>query len=220
MTSSLTFAALRAANTSRLPLFRNPLGEPAHARPDGSDWSLGDWCTATIGELGEAANILKKIRRGDLTLEQARPALAAELADVQCYLDHLASQAGIDLGEATVAKWNAVSERCGIGLRLRADDGLAAVAKAAAEHWWPDRLPRDFGERQLCAALIRAFGAGTREGCQACAEDPDGDVREGCDECPSQASIDRFLAEADAEREAHASTVQRMLPAGDDGASS
>jgi len=26
-------------------------------------WTLSDWCTATLGELGEAANVIKKLNR-------------------------------------------------------------------------------------------------------------------------------------------------------------
>lgn len=115
---SLTFADLRAANLARLPHFKNRKGEPAHTQPDGSDWSLNDWATALTGEVGEAANILKKVRRGDVTIEEARPDLSRELADIQTYLDILAFQAGIDLGEATIAKWNEVSERVGSPVRI------------------------------------------------------------------------------------------------------
>lgn len=115
---SLTFDQLRAANLARLPLFKNSLGEPAHSKPDGSDWSLGEWSNAVLGELGEAANIIKKIQRGDVSLIGAQLSLAKELADVQTYLDILAYQAGIDLGEATRAKWNEVSIRVGCDLRL------------------------------------------------------------------------------------------------------
>lgn len=118
LTPGLTFNALRHANVQRLPLFRNRRGEPAHSQPDGSDWSLGEWCNAITGELGEAANLIKKIQRGDVTLDDARRDLADELADVQTYLDLLAFRAGIDLGEATVTKWNRVSERVGVPVRL------------------------------------------------------------------------------------------------------
>jgi NTP pyrophosphatase (non-canonical NTP hydrolase) len=116
--TSLTFNALRGANLARLPQFKNARGEPAHSQPDGSDWCLAQWCNAVTGELGEAANIIKKIERGDLTLDEARPALAREFADIQTYLDILAFRAGVDLGEATIAKWNEVSERVGADVRL------------------------------------------------------------------------------------------------------
>ena len=114
----LTFAALRAANRARLPLFRNARGEPAHSAPDGSDWTLGDWATATLGELGEAAHIVKKIRRGDLSLEAARPALADELADTATYLDIFAAQCGVDLGAAVAGKFDRVSARVGAPVSL------------------------------------------------------------------------------------------------------
>jgi NTP pyrophosphatase (non-canonical NTP hydrolase) len=114
----LTFAALRAANTARLPTFKNARGEPAHSEPDGSDWCLAQWCNAVTGELGEAANLIKKIERGDISLEEARPALAKEFADVVTYLDILAMRAGVDLGTATLQKFNEVSVRVGSPVRI------------------------------------------------------------------------------------------------------
>jgi hypothetical protein len=121
---SLSFNILRAANTARLPTFKNAKGEISHPMRDGhcDNWSLNDWCTAVTGELGEAANILKKIKRGDFTLEEARAELAKELADVQTYLDLLALAAGIDLGQATIMKFNEVSERVGSIIGIY-DDG-------------------------------------------------------------------------------------------------
>ncbi len=104
---------LRAANIIRLPQFKNAKGEPAHSKPDGSDWSLGEWSNAVLGELGEAANIIKKIQRGDISLEDARPALAKEFADVLTYLDILSYQAGVNLSTATVDKFNEISRRVG-----------------------------------------------------------------------------------------------------------
>ena len=120
----LTFAELRYANTHRLPQFKNKLGKPAHSEPDGSDWSLGEWCNALTGEVGEAANIIKKIRRGDVTMDEAKQSLADELADIQTYLDLLAFRAGIDLGAATIAKFNHVSRRVGSSVRIVEDRPL------------------------------------------------------------------------------------------------
>ncbi|WP_440640257.1 MazG-like family protein [Bradyrhizobium sp. PUT101] len=117
----MTFDALRGANLARLPQFKNGRGEPAHSKADGSDWTLAQWSNAVLGELGEAANIIKKIERGDMTLDEARPSLAKEFADVQTYLDILAYRAGVDLGEATLQKWNEVSERVGSTVRLYPD---------------------------------------------------------------------------------------------------
>lgn len=126
VSSALTFNDLRAANIKRLPQFRNRLGAVAHSKPDGSDWSLNDWMTALTGEVGETANLLKKVRRGDITLEKARPALLREIADIQIYLDILAMQCGVDLGLATVTKFNETSENIGVDVQLTRE-GFVAV---------------------------------------------------------------------------------------------
>ncbi len=107
----LNLSILREANIARLPKFKNAKGELAHSEADGSDWALSAWSNAVLGELGEAANIIKKIERGDLSLEEARVSLAKEFADVLIYLDILAYRAGVDLGTATIDKFNEVSQR-------------------------------------------------------------------------------------------------------------
>lgn len=118
-TNSLTFETLRRANLMRLPMFKNAKGGIAHSIPNGSDWSPLEWVGAVVGELGELANILKKVKRGDVSAEEVQQAVANELADVQTYLDILAYQCGVDLGEATMAKFNAVSERVGCPINIR-----------------------------------------------------------------------------------------------------
>jgi len=50
-----------------------------------------------IGEIGECANIAKKVVRGDCQYEDARPQLASELADSFIYLAKICNQANIDL---------------------------------------------------------------------------------------------------------------------------
>ena len=132
MSNGLAFNTLRSANRARLPQFKNKHGLPAHKLADGSDWSPAQWLQAVTGELGEYANIRKKFERGDLTFEEFRVAAAAELADVQTYLDLLAMRCldtseridamGIDLGRATIDKFNEVSIRVGSTVRLAADD--------------------------------------------------------------------------------------------------
>jgi NTP pyrophosphatase (non-canonical NTP hydrolase) len=121
-TDGVTFNTLRSANEARLPEFRNALGEIAHKVGDGSDWSLNDWAVAATGELGESCNVLKKVRRGDLTLEEATPLLEQEFADVIIYMDLLAKKAGIDLGEAVKKTFNAKSVKVGSRIRI-GDDG-------------------------------------------------------------------------------------------------
>lgn len=119
--SELTFDSLREANVLRLPQFKNAKGALAHSKPDGSDWSPNDWLTAICGELGELANVLKKLRRGDKSADELRQAISDEIADVQIYLDLLAYQFRIDLGQATVDKFNEVSERVGAKIVFNAD---------------------------------------------------------------------------------------------------
>lgn len=131
--SALTFDALRKANRSRVGVFKNKHGDPAHSKADGSDWSPAQWLQAVVGELGEYANIRKKLERGDLSFDEYRVMAAKELADVQTYLDLLAMRAldqisasgvriphgqGIDLGQATIDKFNEVSVRVGCDIKL------------------------------------------------------------------------------------------------------
>ncbi len=94
--------------------------------PDGFNkpvdhWSLSDWFTATMGELGEAANVAKKLNRirdgipgnGDITEAELRSNLADEIADTFIYLDLLAQSQGIDLQRAVVHKFNKTSQKIG-----------------------------------------------------------------------------------------------------------
>jgi len=121
MTDGLTFNTLRAGNVARLPTFKNKHGQLAHDKADGSDWSPAQWLQATVGELGEYANIRKKFERGDLTEAEFMREATRELADVQIYLDLLAFRLGIDLGHATMEKFNEVSARVGSPITIDAD---------------------------------------------------------------------------------------------------
>lgn len=108
----LTFARLRAANRERSPASGSPVSKNAvGVIADTSKWTPAEWLECLVGELGEYANIRKKFRRGDFDEATMRAAAAKELADVQCYLDKLSDCLGIDLGAATVDKFNEVSVR-------------------------------------------------------------------------------------------------------------
>lgn len=94
---------------------------------DADEWSGADWSNAMCGEAGEAANVVKKLRRHETRtgtayntppVEALMPALAEELADVVIYADLLAHKYGIDLGAALVAKFNRVSAEQGFPERL------------------------------------------------------------------------------------------------------
>lgn len=128
--TDMTFDTLRAANIRRLPLFKNAKGEPAHSEPDGSDWSPAEWLQAVTGELGELANVLKKVRRGDFPLDIHLEAIEKEFADIAIYLDIFAYQYRIDLGAAVRNKFNEVSNRVGAPVFIdpdnRVHDGTGA----------------------------------------------------------------------------------------------
>jgi NTP pyrophosphatase (non-canonical NTP hydrolase) len=84
-------------------------------------WTLSDWMTATLGELGEAANIVKKLNRirdgvpgnDDSTEAELRAMLADEIADTAIYLDLLAQAAGFDLETIRDAKFAKTSAKIG-----------------------------------------------------------------------------------------------------------
>lgn len=85
-----------------------------------SSWSLSDWMTATLGELGEAANVAKKLNRvrdgipgNTETPEQLKQNLSDELADAFIYLDLLAQSAGICLEDAVCQKFDKTSAKIG-----------------------------------------------------------------------------------------------------------
>lgn len=112
--TGLGFDELRRANVARCEDVFHPL----------MSWNLAEWGCAAAGEVGEACNVAKKIHRGDfdsseLWLAKAYEDLGAELADAVIYLDLWAARAGIDLGEAVIAKFNRVSEKRGSEHTLR-----------------------------------------------------------------------------------------------------
>lgn len=117
--SGLSFNNLRLANVERAKRWHPGF-------PDTAGWSGADWSNALCGEAGEAANVVKKLRRSECgargALDPDRPALlvalAEEVADVATYLDLLAAYYGIDLGRAVAEKFNRVSEREGFPERL------------------------------------------------------------------------------------------------------
>lgn len=123
--NSLTFGAVRVANTDRCVRF----GHDA--------WRPSQWSNATAGEAGELAevvlalavtkytgrlaNTLKKLDRqmpGDPDIATLREQAAKELADIVLYADLTAAELNIDLGEAVRAKFNEVSDRHGFPERL------------------------------------------------------------------------------------------------------
>jgi NTP pyrophosphatase (non-canonical NTP hydrolase) len=93
--------------------------------PHDSTWTGADWSNAMCGEAGEAANVVKKLRRNEDSLagnteekEELLQMLGEELADVICYLSLLAYYYNIDLEDALIAKFDQVSIKQGFPERL------------------------------------------------------------------------------------------------------
>jgi len=118
----MTFREFSSANRLRCQAkegFNHPL----------DSWSLSDWLMATLGELGEAANVGKKLNRirdgipgnkdGE-TAEALKAKLGREIADAFCYLDLLAQANDVNLADVVPATWNAKSEEIGYPGRLEA----------------------------------------------------------------------------------------------------
>lgn len=89
-------------------------------------WSTADWITALVGEVGEMANVVKKLNRiknglpGNKRSETEsvlRSDFQDELADVFIYLDLLAQHTGVDLGQAVIDKFNRTSDRLGTTIK-------------------------------------------------------------------------------------------------------
>ena len=88
-------------------------------------WSTSDWFTATMGELGEAANVAKKLNRvrdgvpgNSETPEELRAKLGRELADTFIYLDLLAQSVGVDLSDVVAETFDAKSQKIGYSPRI------------------------------------------------------------------------------------------------------
>jgi NTP pyrophosphatase (non-canonical NTP hydrolase) len=118
----LTFHALAMANVSRSQRWH---------KGGLDEWSVTDWSNAVAGEVGEACNAIKKLRRvedeianisdpgrGLASRAEAIAAIGGELADTAIYLDLLAQRLGLDLGAEIVAKFNKTSEKYGFPERL------------------------------------------------------------------------------------------------------
>jgi NTP pyrophosphatase (non-canonical NTP hydrolase) len=108
--SGLKFRELRQANESRQCAWC-----PDH-KPD-----LSFRGNELAGEVGEVCNVIKKLERERHGWPGSRDTtehLAEELADVIISADLVASQCGIDLGAAVIAKFNKTSKQVGISTQL------------------------------------------------------------------------------------------------------
>lgn len=84
------------------------------------DWSASDWMTALVGEVGEAANVVKKLNRyrdgipGNTATERAlRDQLRKELGDTFVYLDLMCQALGFSVQDAATEVFNSKSVEIG-----------------------------------------------------------------------------------------------------------
>lgn len=116
--ATLTFAAFSEANLERCQSpqgFNHPL----------NGWSTSDWTVAMVGELGKAANIIKKLNRvrdgipGNKETEaELHVKVRKELGDVYVYLDLLAQSLGFNVADAAVEVFNAKSAEIGCPIKI------------------------------------------------------------------------------------------------------
>lgn len=109
----MSFADFSAANRERCEA-------PAGFNHALHSWSLSDWMTATMGELGEAANVAKKINRvrdginGNKEAEaELRAKLRREIGDTFVYLDLMAQSCGFTIEDAAREVFNSKSAELG-----------------------------------------------------------------------------------------------------------
>lgn len=107
----MTFSGFSATNRARCE-------HPTGFNHQLDSWSLSDWMTATMGELGEAANVAKKLNRirdgipgNTQTEDELRAAFRKEVADTFIYLDLLAQSQGFSLEDAVQEKFNETSRK-------------------------------------------------------------------------------------------------------------
>ena len=100
-----------------------------------NSWSTSDWFLALLGELGEAANVAKKLNRyrdgipgNKISKEDLERQLRNELGDSFVYLDLLAQSLGVAIGEAARDVFNSKSEEIGCPIRM----ALAATSGTPA----------------------------------------------------------------------------------------
>ena len=106
-----------------------------HSEGGLDSWSPAEWGNALAGEVGELCNVLKKLLRHDMGIQQlavenreptkqsgTRAKLlvdaAKEIADSYTYLDLVAARLGLDVQQCVVSKFNEISEREGLPMRF------------------------------------------------------------------------------------------------------
>jgi len=85
--SNLSLHTLREANLRRMAQYADKRGNRLHSKDDGSDWTPSQWLVATMGELGELAEIRMQFEAGLIDLPTLKKEAGKEAADTLTYLD-------------------------------------------------------------------------------------------------------------------------------------
>lgn len=107
MKDGLSFKVLRKSNELRLSQFKIFRASTLNKK---INWNLEQWILNLTGEVGKAYSIIKGIKKDNLTIEEIKEDLTEQLAYIQIHLDILANEANIDLGKATIDKFNKISD--------------------------------------------------------------------------------------------------------------
>ena len=117
----MTFEELRAKNKLRCEQsFHGPI----------DDWNPRDCAVAMAGEAGEACNLCKKLRRGELVSTED---IAFEVADTVIYADLLCQRLGVKLEDAVRIKFDLVSDHYGSLVKFSALDAEAGMEQMGFE---------------------------------------------------------------------------------------
>ena len=115
--SDLTFKHFSEVNKRRCI---NGFNQPIES------WTPADWTLAAMGEFGELANCLKKLKRMEDGIDEFDESkyqelminIQHEMADVITYLDLLSTRLNINLEQCLIEKFNIVSDRRGSDIKL------------------------------------------------------------------------------------------------------
>lgn len=134
--------------------------ERCNAWVEGADAGIMFDAVELVGEVGELLNVVKKLEREERGWRGSRATdgdFADECADVLICLDKLARRRGVDLEAATIAKFDATSDKQGFPHRLSAPSpdlsGAALRAADAQTAGLVDTLSKWLRHSQFCDAV-------------------------------------------------------------------
>lgn len=173
--NKLSFETFQIANRTRSKRFFEPASVDS--------WSPADTVVGMIGELGEACNVMKKLKRAQLGMvnknkegrqvdaltDEVRHKLMEEFAGAMLYFDQLAEHFGIDWQEAIEYTYNSKSEELGFPERIydgrfcmvESDNGAAeeyrVVHPSAADQIYESKYSRPYSEQPFNERYVAAM---------------------------------------------------------------